>query len=137
MVDHYQVLGLSPQARENEIKAAFDEQLALRRSKRRSTSDLYAAFAIIGDPTMKKAYDLARFGIATSDRFNHTRAVTVEFAKDVIPDVDVLEVLAQTREVALKSLVLGSGAIASVAETVAGASRTIQSVAGRRLLKHS
>jgi len=135
MTDHYEVLGVEQNARQEEIQVAFDELLASRRSRRQKTSDLHAAIAIIGDPTMRKAYDLSRFGIATSDRLVHAKAVTIGFAKDAIPDVDVREVAAQAREVLLKVTVLGSGAIAKVADVTGSLSRAIQVAASKQLEK--
>jgi hypothetical protein len=47
--------------------------------------------------------------------------------------VDVAEVLAQLRSVGLKLVVLGSGAIAGVADLAGMAARGVQSAACRRL----
>jgi hypothetical protein len=57
----------------------------------------------------------------------------VDVAPDAIADVDVAEVLAQLRSVGLKLVVLGSGAIAGVADLAGMAARGVQSAACKRL----
>lgn len=135
MTDHYEQLGVLSGAKTEEIEAAFQQLLVTRRAKRQRTSDLHVAHAVLSDRSLRRAYDLARFGIATSDRFIHTKAVTVKFAKDHIPDIDVLELMAQAREVALKAAILGSGAVARTAEMTSTVSRAVQLAASRRLSK--
>jgi hypothetical protein len=50
-----------------------------------------------------------------------------------IKDVDVHEVLVQMREIGLKFMVLGAGAVAGVADLAGMAARGVQSAASRRL----
>lgn len=133
MVDHYVVLGVSPQAKQEEVQAAFDELLVVRKARRQKTSDLHAAMAVLGEPTLRRAYDLARIGQSTKGKLVHATVVTSEFARDNIPEIDIRELLSQTREVALKLTVVGSGTLARVAEFTAKTSRTVQLVASRRL----
>lgn len=137
MTDYYSLLSVDPGAKQEEMQAAFDELLATRRARRQKTSDLHAAFAVIGEPTMRRAYDMARFGTATSERLVHAKAVTIDFAKDAIPEIDIREVLSQTKEVALKVTVLGSGAIAKAAEVTATVSRAVQLAASKQLTRES
>lgn len=129
MTDHYKVLCVDPGAKQEEVQIAFDELLAARRARRQKVGDVYAAMAVVGDPTLRKAYDLARFGEAAGDKLVGVRTAAVE----VIQEIDIRELLAQTREVALKVTVVGSGAVAKAAEFTAKASRGVQLVASRRL----
>jgi len=137
MTDHYGVLGLEPGAKQDEIETAFKEQLEVRRASHRGTSDLHAAFAVVGDRALRKTYDATRFGIATTDRLVHAKAVTLDFARDSIPEIDVQELCSQAKEVVLKVTVLGSGALAKAAETAASVSRAVQVAASRRLERES
>ena len=137
MTDHYNVLKLDRGASQSEVQSAFDELLAARRARRQKTSDLHAAMAVLGDPAVRRGYDLSLLREAAGERIVHAGAVTIEFAKDAVPDIDVREVLAQTKEVALKMTVLGSGAIAKAAEFTASASRAVQVAASRQLQEKS
>lgn len=137
MTDFYGTLGLEPGARHEEIKAAFEEMLEARRSRRQRTSDLHAAFAVVGDPTLRKAYDLARFGVETSERITEAKMAAVGFAQDVVADIDIRELAQQAREVVLKSIVLTSGVTARAAELMARVSRTVQVAASRQLRTES
>jgi DnaJ-class molecular chaperone len=134
MTDHYQVLGVEQGARQEEIAAAYQDLLAARRAKRQKTSDVVAAFAIVGDPTMRKAYDLAKFGVATSERIVEAKVTAVGFARDVVAEIDVQDLAHQAGQVVLKTLVLTSGATARVAEVTAHVSRAVQVAASRRLM---
>lgn len=131
MVSHFEVLGLTPGAKQEEVSTAFEELLAVRRTRRRKTGDLYAAFAVLSDPTLRKAHELALFGDAAGDKLAIARNAAVE----VIQEIDIRELLTQTREVVLKATVVGSGAVAKMAEFAARASRGVQAVASRRLAK--
>lgn len=131
MVDHFKVLGLTPLARKEEVSAAFEELLADRRARRRKTGDLYASLAVLSDPTLRRAHEIALFGESAGDKL----AVVGNAAVEVIQEIDIRELLAQTREVALKVTVVGSGAVARVAEFTAKASRGVQAVASRQLEK--
>jgi len=135
--DYYGNLGVTANATSEEIEGAFQELVASRRASHRGTSDLSAAFAVIGNPTMRKTHDLARFGIVTSERLVHAKATTVDFARNAIPEIDVKELVSQTREVALKLTVLGTGAITRAAELTATVSRAVQVAASRQLEKDS
>jgi len=137
MVDHYQVLGLEPGANAEGVQKAFDELLVSRRARRQKTSDVHIAYAILSDANLRRAYDLARFGVAAAEKLSGTKDAAIDFAKDAIPDIDIREVFAQMGEVALKVTVVGSGAVAKTAEVAAAASRSIQVAASKRLVKES
>lgn len=137
MEDQYRVLGIEPGAHQDEVQVAFDELLAARKARRGKTSDLHVAYAVLSDPTLRRAYDFSRIGITTGDKLSKTKDAAVEFAKDAISDIDVREVLAQMREVGLKMTVIGSGAIAKAADLTATVSRAVQVAASKRLQKES
>ncbi|HEY3317202.1 MAG TPA: hypothetical protein VGK50_02095 [Coriobacteriia bacterium] len=129
MTDHYRVLGLDKGASQDDIAIAFEELLAARRSKRQKTSDLHAALAVIGDPTLRRAYDLACFGKAASD----TIVQAAVQARELVPDVSVQELVHETWQLTLKAVMLTSGATARVANITAVLSRKLHDAAGRRL----
>ncbi len=131
MTNHFEVLGLAPGARQEEVVAAFDELLADRRARRRRTGDLHAALAILSDPTLRKAHELALLGDAAGDKLVGAKNAAVE----AIQEIDLRELASQTREVALKVTVIGSGALASAAELTARGSRAVQRAASHRLTK--
>ncbi|NTU70461.1 MAG: hypothetical protein HGB10_01350 [Coriobacteriia bacterium] len=133
MTDHFKTLGLEPGAKRVEIEAAFEEQLAARKARRRRTSDLHAAFAVLSDPTLRRAYELARFGEAASIRVADAKAVTIGRAREVVAQVDVQEIVHDARRLGLKSLVFVSRCTARVADVTADVSRSIQVAASRAL----
>ena len=135
MEDQYQVLGLEQGARQEEVQAAFDELLAARKARRGKTSDLHVACAVLSDPVLRRAHDLARMGISAGGKLSKTKDAALGFAADAIPDIDVAEVVAQIRELGLKLTVVGCGALAKGADVTARASRAVQSAARRRLLR--
>lgn len=133
MTDHYDVLGVSSSASQEEIRSALEACLADRRARRRSASDLHAAAAVIGDPTLRRAYDLARIGEAAGNRLVHARAVTVEFAKDAMPEVDLNEVRRHAWQTLLRATVLATGVVAKVSEVTGPVARHVQQEAAMRI----
>lgn len=133
--NHYSVLSVSPSATKEEVKAAFEEVLAARRAKRASTFDVHAAYAVLGDPMLRRAYDMARLGRATSERVSQTTAQAAELAKDVLPEVNWAEVRQNAWVTGLKATVLISGATARAADITGAVSRRLQLVAARRLAR--
>jgi len=127
--DHYAALGVEPGATVQEIETAYEEQLELRRAKRKKNGDLHQAIAVLGDPMLRRTYDLKRTGTALSLRLSDTK----DAAADVIADIDVVEVARQTRQTALKGIVLVSGVTAKVGDMTALVSRKVQVAAARRL----
>jgi hypothetical protein len=61
----------------------------------------------------------------------------VASGQDLIAEVNVHEVLIQMREIGLKLMVLGAGAVAGVADLAGMAARGVQSAASRRLRQES
>ncbi len=131
MTNHFEVLGLTPGAKQEEVSAAFEKLLADRRARRRKTGDLHAALAVLSDPTLRRAHEIALFGESASEKLVGAGTAAVE----AIQEIDVRELLAQSREVALKVTVVGCGAVAKVAEFTAKTSRSVQVVASRQLEK--
>ncbi|MDZ4180086.1 MAG: hypothetical protein U1E29_12780 [Coriobacteriia bacterium] len=131
MTNHFEVLGLAPGAKQEEVSTAFEELLANRRARRQKTGDLHAAIAVLSDPTLRRAHEIALFGDAAGDKL----VVVKNAAVEVIQEIDIRELLAQVREVALKVTVVGSGAVAKVAESQARGSRALQRAAARRLAR--
>lgn len=129
MTDPYQVLGVGPRASQEEIEAAFEEALASRRSSRKGASDLHSAYAVIGDPSLRRAYDLVQLGHATSERLTGAKDALVE----AIPEVNWTEVRREAAQAALKATVLVSGAAARAADATARVSRWVQAQASRRI----
>jgi hypothetical protein len=68
MTDHYAVLGVDRVSSQEDVAAAFERLLAARKTHRQKTSDLHVAYAILADAGLRRAYDLACFGAAASDR---------------------------------------------------------------------
>jgi len=135
MIDQYSVLKLDRGAKPEEVQRAFDELLAARRAKRQRTSDLHAAIAVLGDPTLRKAHDLALLGEATNDKLVHAKAVTIEFAREKMPDVDLKEVSRHAWQTLLRTTVLVTGLTARVSEVTGVVSRQIQQVAAKRITR--
>jgi len=128
-VDHYSVLGIDRHARQEEVQAAFDEVLAARRARRSKTGDVFAAFAILSQPTLRVAYDAVLFGRSASEKLSDVRDV----ASEVLPDVHWGEVARGAVQVGLKSTVLVSGGMAKVADVVGSLSRRVQVEAAKRI----
>lgn len=129
MTDPYLVLGVDPRARQEEVHAAFEEVLAARKARRSKTSDVHAAYAVLGDASLRRTYDLTRLGRATSERLSDAK----EAALEVLPDVNWGEVGRGAVQVGLKSTVLVSGAMAKVADIVGSLSRRVQVEAAKRI----
>lgn len=133
MTNHYEVLGVEPGTKQEEVQAAFDQALSVRRARRQKTSDLYSAFAVIGDPTLRRAYDLARFGEAAGDKIVLAKTATIEFAKEAIPEVDLNEVRRHAWQTLLRTTVLVTGVTAKASEVTGAVSRQIQQEAAKRI----
>ena len=133
VTDHYQVLGVEPGAGQEEVQAAFDEALAARRARRQKTSDVHVAYAVLGDPALRRAYDLARVGEAASGKLVHAKAVTIEFAKEAIPEVDLNEVRRHTWQSVLRATVFVTGVTAKASEVTGALSRQVQQEAAKRI----
>jgi DnaJ-class molecular chaperone len=133
MTDHYAVLGVDRVSSQEDVAAAFERLLAARKAHRQKTSDLHVAYAILADAGLRRAYDLACFGAAASDRIVEARTSIVGYAQDVVADIDVQDLARQAGQVALKALVLTSGATARAAELTARVSRAVQVAASRGL----
>lgn len=127
--DLYAVLGVDARARQEEVQAAFEEVLAARKARRSKTSDVHAAYAVLGDANLRRTYDLARLGRATGERLSDAK----EAALEVLPDVNWGEVARGAVQVGLKSTVLVSGATAKVADVVGSMSRRVQVEAAKRI----
>jgi hypothetical protein len=125
----YKVLGVDSRASQAEVEAAFEEAVAARRSSRRSASDIHASFAVIGDPTLRKAYDLVQLGHATNERLTVAKDAIVE----AMPEVRWDEVRQQAWQVTLKTTVLVSGFTARAADVAARVSRGVQAEAAKRI----
>ncbi|PKQ16723.1 MAG: hypothetical protein CVT67_02835 [Actinobacteria bacterium HGW-Actinobacteria-7] len=63
----------------------------------------------------------------------HAKAVTLDFARDNIPEVDIREMASEAWQLTLKATVLGTGWTAKVAETTAVVSRRVQAAAAGAL----
>lgn len=131
--NHYSVLGLEPGAKQEEIGAAFEEQLAARKARRGRTSDLHAANAVLGDPTLRRAYDAARIGHEAGARLAGAKDSVVDFAKDVAPDVDWIEVARSAWQTSLKMTVVVAGVAVKVADATSAFSRRVQSAAAQQI----
>lgn len=134
--DHYEVLGIDRHASSEEITAAFDLAIEARRAKRQRTADLHAAYAVLSEPTLRSAYDLARFGASAARIAKKVADKATEVAsqtKDAIPEVDFEEVARDAWRTTLKSVVLVSGATARVADATGALSRRLQTAAAQRL----
>ncbi len=129
MTDPYEVLGVDHRAPQEEVESAFEEALAARRASRKSASDLYSAFAVIGDPTLRKAHDLVQLGRATNEKLAAAKGAAI----DALPEIDWAEVRREARQAALKATVLVSGAAARVADATARVSRRVQVEAAKRI----
>lgn len=129
MTDPYLVLGIDPRARQEEVQAAFEEVLAARKARRSKTSDVHAAYAVLGDVNLRRTYDLARLGRATGERLSDAKDAALE----VLPDVNWGEVAQSAVQLGLKSTVLVSGAMAKVADVVGSLSRRVQIEAAKRI----
>lgn len=133
MTDHYSVLSLSPDSSREEVTAAFEEVLAARKAKRARTSDVHAAYAVLGEPALRHVYDMARFGRATSEKVTQTKEQAIELAKEALPDIDWAEVRQNAWQTTLKATVLLAGATARAADFTGVASRRLQAEAARRI----
>jgi hypothetical protein len=133
MIDQYSVLKLERGAKQEEVQLAFDELLAARRAKRQRTSDLHAAITVLGDPTLRKAHDLALLGEATNDKLVRAKVATIEFARENIPDVDLKEVSRHAWQTFLRTTVLVTGMTARVSEVTGSVSRQLQHEAAKRI----
>lgn len=129
MTDPYQVLKVDPRAPQEEVDAAFEEAIAARRTSRKSASDLHAAYAVIGDPTLRKAHDLVQLGRVTNEKLTAAKGAAIE----ALPDVDWTEVRQQAWQTTLKATVLVSGLTAKAADTTARVSRRVQIEAAKRI----
>jgi hypothetical protein len=127
--DLYAVLGAGARARHEEVEAAFEDVLAARKARRSKTSDVRAAFAVLGDVNLRRTYDLTRLGRVASERLCEVAASSIE----VLPDANWSEVANSAVQVGLKSTVLISGATAKVADVVGTLSRRVQVMAAKRI----
>ncbi len=134
MANHFDVLGISPTAKQEEIQVAFDQLLAARRAKRQRTGDLYQAISVVGDPVLRKAYTAVLLTESAGDKLVHARAVTLEFARDNLPDVDLKEVSRHAWQTFLRTTVLVTGATAKASEVTGAVSRRVQQEAARRIV---
>lgn len=125
----YEVLGVDSRARQEEVEAAFQEAVAARRVSRKSTSDLHAAYAVLGDPTLRRAHDIVQLGHATNEKLTVAKDAVVE----ALPDVDWAEVRQNAWQVGLKATVLVSGFTARAADAAARVSRRVQTEAAKRI----
>lgn len=80
---YYQTLGVEKDARQEEIRVAFEETLAARKARRARTSDVHAAFAVIGDVNQRRVYDLTRWGRASSERLSEAAELAIGVAREV------------------------------------------------------
>ena len=137
MTDFYSVLGVQPSATAEEIVSASEELLGVRKARRQRTGDIHAAVAVLGDPTLRRAFDVARFGQATGARLVRTKDTAVVVAGQVVemvPDIDLQELARSTWQAALRAVVLTTGATAKVADVTAFVSRKVQSEAAKRIV---
>lgn len=137
MTDYYKVLGVQPSATAEEIVSASEELLGVRKARRQRTGDIHAAVAVLGDPTLRRAFDVARFGAATGARLVSTKEAAVVVAGQVVemvPDVDFQELTRSTWQAALRAVVFTSGMAAKVADVTASVSRRVQSEASKRIV---
>lgn len=125
----YTVLGVDSRASQEEVDAAFIEAVEARRASRKSSSDLHAAYAVIGDVSLRKAYDLVQLGHATNERLTVAKDAIVE----AMPEVRWDEVRQQAWQVTLKTTVLVSGFTAKAADVAARVSRGVQAEAAKRI----
>lgn len=125
----YEVLGVDSRAHQEEVEAAFNEAVEARRASRRSVADLHAAFAVIGDPTLRRTYDVVQLGHAANERL----AVAKDAVTEALPDVDWAEVRQQAVQVGLKTTVLITGLTARAADATARVSRRVQVEAAKRI----
>lgn len=136
-VDHYAVLGVEPSARQEAVAAAFEAVLATRKARRAKTSDVHAAYAIIGDVHLRRAYDLARFGRATSERLECAKGAAIEIVRDAMPDVTWSEVRQDAWRATLRATVLVAGTSAKVSDFTGTFARRLQVLAARKLDERS
>lgn len=129
MTDPYQVLGVDPRAHQEEVEAAFEKAVAVRRASRKSASDVHAAFAVIGDPTLRKAHDLVQLGRVTNEKLSAAKGAAIE----ALPEINWADVRREARQTALKATVLVSGVAARVADATARVSRRVQVEAAKRI----
>ena len=125
----YEVLGVDSRARQEEVEAAFHDVVEARRASRKSTSDVHVAFAVIGDPSLRKAYDMVQLGRLTNEKLGIAKDTVVE----ALPEVDWAEVLREAQQVTLKATVLISGIAARAADATARVSRRVQVAAAKRI----
>jgi|GEM_PF-5244913 len=125
----YEVLGVDRRAHQEELEAAFHEAVEARRASRKSASDLHAAYAVLSEPALRKAYDVVQLGHATSDRLTAAKDVMVE----ALPDVNWVEVRREAKQTALKAAVLISGATVKVANATARVFSRVQIEAAKRI----
>jgi DnaJ-class molecular chaperone len=133
---YYETLGIETGAKQGEVRAAFDEQLAARKARRGRTSDLHAAFAVLSDPTLRKAYDLARLGSAASEKLVSAKEGAVRVAThlgDSVSEIDVQEVVQDVWRTTLKAVVVTSVVTEKVGEAAAQVSRRMRAAAKKGL----
>lgn len=133
MANHFDVLGISPTAKQEEIQVAFDQLLATRRAKRQKTSDLYQAISVVGDPVLRKAYTAVLLTESAGDKIVRARRVTLEFARENTPDVDLKEVSRHAWQTFLRTAVLVTRVTARVSEVTGSVSRQLQHEAAKRI----
>lgn len=128
-VDHYEVLGLEPGAKAEEIEAAFEQLVIIRKEKRQRTADVFAAYAVLSEPALRAMYDMTRLGQAAHEKLADAK----DAVSEILPEVDWAEVRREAKQAALKATVLISGATARAADTTARISRRLQVAAAKRI----
>lgn len=136
-MNYYETLGIEPGAKQDQIQAAFDEQLAVRKARRGRTSDLHAAFAVLADPTLRKAYDLARLGSAAGEKLVGAKDGVARVASHLgaaVSEIDIQEVAHDAWRTTLKAVVVTSVVTEKVAEATARVSRKVRVAAKDALM---
>jgi len=133
MTDHYQTLGVDRKAEQHEIATAAEELLAVRKAKRQRTADVHAALAVLGDPSMRKAYDL----VVTGKIVGEKAGVVIEQVRDAVPDVDLRQLSCEAKQLSLKVIVLLSRMAGRTAESVCSISRWTETAACAALKKQA
>ena len=132
-IDYYEVLQVEQGASMEEVDVAFQALLAERRSRRQKQSDLHASYAVLSDPTLRRAYDLSQMGRATSERLAEVKESAIEIAKDAVPAIEWSEVGRAAWQTSLKATVLVTGTTAKVSDVAGSISRRLQSAAAKRI----
>lgn len=128
-VDLFEVLGVDRHANKEELEAAYETALADRQRRRRSSADVRAAYAVLSDPSLRRAHELALLGREAGRRIGAAR----EAVEDRLPDVDWAEVRHESWQTALKATVLASGVTARMADATGSIARRVQLAAARRI----